>query len=173
MKNIPVKMYNVLASKRALVDDEDFERVNALKWRESDKGYVVRTMHTPMIGGKRKTTITSMHRFVMGAEGSSEVDHINGNPLDNRKSNLRFCSHQENLMNKRNLLPNKAGLQGVSYRHDLKKPWGAKIGLHGRTILIGYFSTKEAAHEAYKAASLKYFREFSPFFSGESLQSGL
>lgn len=79
----------------ALVDDENFEWLNQWKWSHLKSydytGYVV----------KRKNGFILMHRLIMDTPKGMEVDHINGNSLDNRKENLRNCTHQQNQCNQR------------------------------------------------------------------------
>jgi len=99
----------------------------------------------------------------MNAPRGMSVDHINGNKLDNRKENLRVCTHAENSRN--SLRPrsnNKSGLRGVSWSKPLKK-WIAQITFEGEKMKIGYFSDKTSAHLAYQEASKKYFGKFSPY----------
>lgn len=80
----------------AKIDDEDYEKiVNVGAWHENNMGYAY---HSTSKGGKRKKIY--MHRFLMRAELGYDVDHINHDPLDNRKINLRVCSHQENMKNR-------------------------------------------------------------------------
>jgi hypothetical protein len=91
------------------------------------------------------------------------VDHINGDPLDNRKSNLRVCTQAENLRNRRKRAkPTSSKFKGVS-RHTIsrQKPWLAKIKSDGKTIYLGTFETEEQAAEAYDRAALERFGTFA------------
>ena len=87
-----------------------------------------------------------------------ETDHLNGNGLDNRKENLRVCSHAENM---RNIKKNK--LKGISFREGLKKPWRARFMKDYKEIQVGYFETKEEASQAYNQAIKKNFGEYANF----------
>lgn len=79
------------------------------------------------------------------------IDHINGNSLDNRISNLRDVPCSLNLQNQRHAQRrSKSGLLGVSF-HKARQLWRAQIAVNFKTIHIGYFNTPEAAHEAYMA----------------------
>lgn len=73
---------------KAMVDDEDFAKLNSVKWCAHSAGYAYRT------GGQL------MHRIIMNAPDNLHIDHINGNRLDNRKCNLRLCTRSQNALNK-------------------------------------------------------------------------
>src|SRR6186997_2284150 len=99
MKQIPLTQGRV-----AIVDDEDYEGLIKNKWwfrdvkSEHRKGYACRSVR---VGGKKM--IVMMHRQIMGLgwDTSIQVDHIDGNGLDNRRSNLRKCNNSQNHMNQR------------------------------------------------------------------------
>lgn len=108
----------------ALIDD-DFELVNSFgAWHENDSGYAIKKTRI-----KGKSVSIRMHRLVMNPPKKLEVDHINGNRLDNRKSNLRCVSHQINAWNtKRGNLHKKYDLpKGVSYDKSRNKYVATKI----------------------------------------------
>lgn len=89
-----LKLNGVLAKgKEAIVDDEDFEKVNQYKWH-SDGRYAIRYLDA------RVGSSIRLHRFIMNARKGQQIDHINRNPLDNRKENLRFCTSSENNFNR-------------------------------------------------------------------------
>ncbi|HUB72809.1 MAG TPA: HNH endonuclease [Solirubrobacteraceae bacterium] len=80
-----------------------------------------------------------------------EVDHVNGNRLDNRRVNLRVASHSENMQNRHGLTAtNTSGYRGVSW-HKRRRKWIAYAQLDGRAYYLGYFDTAEEADEAVKA----------------------
>ena len=84
-----------------------------------------------------------------------QIDHINGVKDDNRLSNIRLVTQQENLKNKRIGKSNKSGAVGVSwYKKTLK--WCAKINVNGKMRHLGYFTNKDEAIAARKAASIKH-----------------
>lgn len=96
------------------------------------------------------------------------IDHINGDPHDNRISNLRVCSQADNCKNRH---PKNSklthGVMGVVFLRDHawhKKPWRASLSQNKKLVFIGAFATKAEAAVAYAKASLRYCGEFSPFY---------
>lgn len=132
-----------------LVDKSDLENILKYVWRSCKRG-------------KTKYAYSScgyMHRFILNP-GKLYVDHKNGNGLDNRRDNIRLCTHQQNLMN-RGPQPNcKSGYKGV-YPTTNKKNWRANIMLNDRQFWIGTFKTKEEAAEAYNKKSKEMFGDFA------------
>ncbi len=91
-----------------------------------------------------------------------EVDHRNGNGLDNRRFNLREATHAQNMRNQKLNRNNKSGFKGVSYKRSHRK-WRACISMHGKTIELGYHDTPEIAYTAYCAGATKYHGEFARY----------
>lgn len=143
--------------KFALVDDEDFEYLNQWKWFFNN-GYAVRQKHIGMINGKRKQEKVYLHREVMKTPINLYTDHINHDTLDNRKSNLRICTNQQNSANMSKPKNNTTGFKGV-YRSRNK--WRARIYVLKRGIGGGSYNTKEEAAKAYNLLALKYFGDFA------------
>ena len=162
MKEISVKARGG-GFKQALVSDEDFDRVSSLTWHEKTGGYARNTVHLGKLNGRQKLRHVTMHRFIMGAGKGQIVDHINGNKLDNRRENLRFCTKSQNNAHGINLYKNStSGLRGVHF-HKRDRVWSTKIQVNKLPIHLGYFDTKEEAYATYVAASQLYFGEFSPY----------
>jgi HNH endonuclease/AP2 domain len=138
----------------AWIDDADFKLVNMYKWnfsrKSSNYGSAVAS------GGKRGFSI-SMHRLIMDAPKGLEVDHINGNPLDNRRNNLRLVTHSQNQKNMSKHKDNKSGYKGVSW-HKKAKKWQVHVGKKG---YIGLFTDPKEAAKAYNIAALEHFGEFA------------
>lgn len=105
-----------------------------------------------------------LHRLVMGLQKGDkrQVDHVDMNVLDCRKSNLRICSHTQNLMNQKKRPHTQSGYKGV-YLHTLTGRWQARIRVGGKERSLGYFDDPAEAHEAYKAAALEHHKEFANF----------
>lgn len=151
-----MKEIKLFKNRVAIVDDEDFEAMNKLKWHFNPYGYAVRS--GPKKADGRKDSIR-MHRLILNAPPNTVVDHINGNGLDNRKQNLRIATHKENIRNSRLAKNNRTGKIGVS---KSKNGWRARIMVDRKGIHLGTFKTIEDAALAYQSAALKYFGEFAP-----------
>lgn len=101
-----------------------------------------------------------MHRVILNTPTHIGVDHINGNPLDNRKVNLRLATRQQNQFNRRHQKNNKLGVKGVCWCRRAKK-YRSTIKLNRKVIHLGYFPSLEEADKAYRDAEVKYFGSFA------------
>ena len=104
------------------------------------------------------------HRLVWHMMGRSippgmMIDHINGNPFDNRECNLRLASRRQNATNTV-LRPGKYGVAGVAYHPKNHRPWSSKIRSEHGIVRLGYFYTKGMASLAYMKARMRYHKEF-------------
>ena len=141
---------------RTLIDLEDIDRVKNYKWYLHDNGYVITDI-------KSTKKHVRLHRFIMDCPDGMVVDHINHNPLDNRKDNLRVCTQQQNMMNQSKRKDNTSGITGVHWvEGKRRKKWVARITVNKKQKTLGYYNTKEEAIEARKQAEIEYFGEFTP-----------
>ena len=137
------------------IDIEDYEKVKPFTWYDRNTNSV-KTIATSMkIDGKTHSVV--MHVFL----GYKHHDHINNNELDNRKINLRPCTHHQNMFYKKVQKDNKYGISGIGYIQKTNR-WIAKIGYHYKNIHLGTFDTKEEAIVARLKAEKEYFGEFAP-----------
>lgn len=148
-----MKAIKLTQNKMAIVDDDDFYSLSQFKWcfQNSPRGYG----YAVRINKKR---LIIMHRLIMNAKEGMEVDHINGNTLDNRRCNLRVCSPPENKRNRKINKGSYSGYKGVDFK---KNRWRARIQINKKSLFLGCFMTKEEAAEAYNIAALKYHKEFA------------
>jgi hypothetical protein len=142
--------------KRVLVDADLLDRVVRYKWFLSRQGYAVANLTTAE--GKRASV--SMHRVLVHPPHGLEVDHANGNKLDNRLCNLRVATRTQNNANARTRKHSKSGIKGVRF-HKLNKRWQARIRCAGKQLHLGYFDTPQMAAEAYSRAASSLFGEFA------------
>jgi hypothetical protein len=127
-----------------IVDDDDYEELSKYKWY-FDGFYAVRYEDGKLI---------FMHRQIVNAPKGLVVDHINRNKLDNRKSNLRLCTHRQNAVNSKHR--NNSGYKGVYYDRCLKK-YVARIGRKH----LGTFATVEEAAKVYDEHAKQLYGEFA------------
>jgi hypothetical protein len=134
-----------------LVDDEDFEWLSTMKWHAATHG-----SRGQWSAGAGHRTIR-MHRLIMSAPVGMQVDHINGDPLDNRRCNLRLCTRRQNQGNRRSV-SNCLGVKGVTL---LRGAFVAAIRVHGKLKYLGAYKTKEDAARAYDRAAVQEFGTFA------------
>lgn len=141
-----------------LVDNEDYVELNKHRWcaeRQHKRFYAKRTSCAP----DRYSTVR-MHRSILNAPTNKEVDHRDGNGLNNQKSNLRLCTRAQNMMNQKIYANNKSGYKGV-YWHKTKKKWESNIMANGKLIYLGSFFCLIKAAKAYDAGARKYHGEYA------------
>jgi len=147
----------------AIVDDADYEWLNIYIWRLSDSGYAINDIIISKLCQAPISPILSMSRLILGLElgDKREADHINHITLDNRRCNLRSCTHAENQHN-RSLTKRKTSSQfkGVHWHKQAKK-WQARIWNNGVRIHLGCFSKEKYAAQAYNLATKKYHKKFA------------
>lgn len=145
--------------KEVLIDDEDWERIKKYRWfiwKHHNKFYVMSTIYNKIT---KETKNFSLHRLIMNFPKNMQINHIDGNGLNNQKNNLRVCTQAENLRNSKKSKNNTSGYKGVSYNKYAKK-YDARIMIDHKQIFLGNFKTLELAYVAYCKASKKYHGKF-------------
>lgn len=151
MREIPLTQ-----GKFAIVDEEDYPELSKYRWRIQAHRYAARE---GMGGDKRKQVY--MHRELLGVPEGFVVDHINGDPLDNRKSNLRICRQADNAKNQtKTRSDNSSGYKGVTFwKRDGN--WKAQLYTNGKNINLGYFDNKHDAARMYNFWARDMFGDFA------------
>jgi len=140
-----IKLTN--SNKVALIDDSDFELVSQYNWHLHSCG--TNSYARTFSNGKKPL----MHRLILGLgpNDKRQTDHINNNGLNNRQSNLRICTQQQNCFNRRKV-------KGYYFYRD---KWLASIRFNDKFIYLGIFKTEQKAKQARRKAEIKYFGEFA------------
>lgn len=141
----------------AFIDDEDFKIVSAHSWNciktDIDGLFYAGTN----VGSRNARTVLYMHKLLMGGK---LIDHINGNGLDNRRSNLRFCTHAQNCANKNKKSGTSSKYKGVFwYKRDSK--WRSFIQKEGKKYFLGNFEKEVDAAIAYNLKAKELFGDFA------------
>lgn len=143
------------------IDDADASLIKDGGWfvkLNNGLPYACRNTHV----GRQVVSFDALHRVLMGSPAGAMVDHVSGDTLDNRRSNLRICSHTQNMQNRKIHSDNKSGRKGIYLDSSgATNKWRAQIRVDGKKICIGRFLTAEEAEAAYAAASVKYHGEYS------------
>jgi HNH endonuclease/AP2 domain len=130
-----MKKIKLTQGKFALVDDADFEWLDQWKWTFNSNGYAFRL---------KRPTYIFMHRLLMDFPEYNQVDHINGDRLDNQRHNLRIVSRLQNNRNRNFQRNNTSGVIGV-YLDKRYGSWVAYVTRDRKRQYLGSFRTKEAA----------------------------
>lgn len=141
-----MKIIPLTQGKFALVDDKDYAALSKHKWYARRIGVLFYAGRGIKRNGKRFNV--HMHREIMKTPKGFDTDHLNGNGLDNRRKNLRVCSHADNMKNRPRLNRNNtSGHAGVVWDKRDKK-WIAQMKRNYKRIRIGSFSRKADAIKA-------------------------
>lgn len=130
----------------AFVDDEDFVMLAKYRWQVTKNGYA-------------HNHLGYMHRHLMQAAKGANVDHIDGNPLNNTRANLRFATHSQNMMNK-HVAWGKSKYKGVIW-NKADQTWFVRIMVDGERRFVGAFRDEVEAAKAYNNAALEAFKEYA------------
>ena len=142
----------------AVIDLQDISCVSGSNWYAFGRGkhkYAARWS----FGDEGKKLIL-MHRHILQPPNEMDVDHADGNGLNNRRSNIRIATRSQNMHNKKMQRNNTSGFKGVHWDRN-KKKWQANIKLNDKRHYIGLFNSAEEASEAYRAASEKLHLDFA------------
>lgn len=145
--------YTSNTNKEFWFDLEDYNKIKDYCWIEHDKYICARNIN----GNKG---IVRIHRLIMEVTDIDiKVDHINHKEYDNRKSELRVCSNQENCMNHKLHSNNTSGKSGITYRKDTNK-WRSRLWFKGKCYNLGSFASYDEAVKVRNDKEIELFKEF-------------
>lgn len=142
----------------AVIDAEDLPLVEGRNWHAMVQSRTAYAVRRERHGGKLRALL--LHRVIMCAPDHMEVDHVNGDGLDNRRVNLRLAERSENSRNRKTHINNSSGFKGV-YFEKTKGKWRAQIRAGGKKYHLGYSDTAESAHDLYRNASMAHHGAFA------------
>lgn len=145
--------YLIVKHKKFRVDIEDYPVLNQYSWYIGKDGY----LFSNFLKGFGKVKHRRLARFIMQAPKGMVVDHVNGDILDNSKSNLRVCTQMQNQQNKSISKSKKSSPYKGVYWHNQSNKWLVQI----RRKSIGLFQDAEEAAKAYDAKAKELFGEFA------------
>lgn len=142
----------MVKGKECLLDDDIYEQVKNKSWYLMNN-YVLQRNR---IGKGNEKETKFLHHFVLPITGTNkEVDHIDRNPLNNQRSNLRLIEHWQNGHNRPIQSNNTTGHKGISWS-KVQQQWHAYIWIKGKRIHLGYFNDYDMAVNVRKEAEIKY-----------------
>ncbi len=143
------KVYNEVG--RVKIDLDDVEKLRKTRWS------LKKTLTSSSV---RSSKLGVQSRLIMNCPKGKLVDHRNHDTLDNRKENLRICTHKENMQNRISDKNSFSIYKGV-YKTCTKNLFESSIGVNNKKIALGYFKTEVEAALEYNKAAKKYFGEFA------------
>ncbi len=152
-----VKRIPLTQDKFALVDNKDYIELLMHKWHAAKRGntfYASRNSARP----NRKAIL--MHRIIMNAQKGQEVDHQDGDGLNNQRYNLRICTHIQNMQNMRKHKSNSSLYKGVCWAKSRKK-WQVNIAVNKKFLFLGRFKSEIEAAKVYDQKAKELFGEFA------------
>ena len=149
MKTIPLTQ-----GLEALVDDEDYGFLSRYNWcAHNPRGGLYYAVRRDDESGR----IIKMHQVLLGPKEGYEIDHEDGNGLNNQRNNLRFLTHSQNLMN----YPKPKGIHSSKYKgvslDRYGRGWSAYVNKNGKRFRLGYFPTEESAARAYDFKAMELY----------------
>jgi hypothetical protein len=147
----------IISNQCVLIDDEDHIYFKSHQWHihKCKTNLYLRGYKK----GNRKNGLIYYHRMITNAPKNMDVDHINGNGLDNTKDNLRICNRSQNNANRKAVQSKSSNFKGVHFEKHSKK-WRAEITKDGVRYTLGRFLNQNDALNAYMKKSKELFGEY-------------
>ena len=154
-----MKYIKLTQGKTAIVDDEDYAELIKHKWCATQK-HGIWYARTKIRMGNKLIAI-SMHRFLLNPPKDMQVDHKNHNGLNNRRINIRICTHAQNIQNQRRKQSSKTSKYKGVFWHAKNKYWYVQIKQNGKKISLGAFGNEIEAAKTYDKKAIELFGEFA------------
>lgn len=149
-----MKTVNLTRGKVTFIDDEDYELISKYRWYAIlARGHWYASAHI-----ESWSSLNGMHRLIMSPKDNEVIDHVNGNGLDNQRSNLRICSHRQNIVNSKKRSGTSSEFKGVTW-HCGK--WQASIQTNRKSFYLGRYSDENEAAMAYDVKAVELFGNFA------------
>lgn len=160
-------VYLELGDKISTIDFQDLEEVLTYRWYVScaRKETATQKAYFRAISTTYGKSVF-LHRLLMKAGEGEIIDHVDQNPLNNRRSNLRFCTASMNQRNRKARKTSSSKYRGCWWSKD-KKRWVSQIRVNGKKLHLGSFKTEEEAGNAFSDAEAKYHSTWCPLFKGD------
>lgn len=155
-----MKKLHIIRDIYVTVDDEDYDYVKQFHWFYYNTGYAFRCTYHGYVNGKQQRKQILMHRDLMKPGTGMDVDHIDGDGLNNSRSNLRVATRAQNMYNKRKQHNNKSGYIGVHWSKE-KNKWRAVIRYLNKEQFVGYFDDIVKAAKARDLKALELHGDFA------------
>lgn len=133
------------------VDDDDYDETVKYIWTYNNGGYIT---------SKRKGKIFRLHRVIMNCPDEMEVDHIDGNMLNNCKSNLRICTHAQNVCNRLPSIGFTSKYKGVAWHSSVGR-WQGYINFNKKRTYLGLFVSEKDAALAYNKKAIELHGQYA------------
>jgi len=159
-----MKKIELTQNQYALVDDEDFDKLNQWKWYATYQPCVKSFYAVRHLRGNKNSKRQSilMHRIIMDTPRNMQTDHINHDTLDNRKQNLRICTvgqNNSNRINHKNFTSKYKGVYSDKRNKNLR--WIAQIRINTKAVYLGAFKSEIQAAKAYNKKARELFGEYA------------
>lgn len=145
--------------KIVLIDDDDLPIVESKRWQAYGGPECYYAVNISRINGKLVSTY--MHRLIIAPPSGMVIDHMNGNGLDNRRSNLRIATHAQNNQNRKMRAGSEVPFKGVCRTGSKKNPYCVRMRIDGKSAYIGSYPTAEEAALTYDRMAIKLHGEFA------------
>ncbi len=154
-----MKYIKLTQGRTTVVDDADYAELMKHKWYANQR-HGIWYAYTNIRTGNKRITI-SMHRFLLNPPKNMQIDHKNHNGLDNRRCNIRICTHAQNIQNQRRKRGSKTSKYKGVFWNKKESYWYVQIKQNGKKLNLGSFHNEIDAAKTYDKKAKELFGEFA------------